>query len=367
MSQIKILEKDFESFFQVPFNVDLEHYVSPLKDDLKRMLSNENPLFNKYGEYTYFTAFKNDVAVGRITAHIHHKSNEKFKTKIGYFGHFECENELDTAIALMSKAKEWLKSKGMTSVKGAFNLTAMQQIGVMTDGFDKTPYTDQNYSPSHTKALLEHLGFKAGFPMQTYEIDVEKTKKVKLLKEKHEKILNSGDYTFESINFFNTKKCLKSVLNILNDGFSENPMFVPLTFEEFYFQAKDMMWIIDRHIASIIKYKGEPVGTIMCIPDLNPFLTKIGSKIGLSAPVHFIKNKFKRDRAVIIFYSVNKIFHGKGLNAIMLDSLVKNLSMRGYKTCGLTWIAEENKPSVAQTEKLLAQKMHKLHLYEKEL
>ena len=367
MDDIKIKEKDFESFFQVPFNIDLENYISPLKDDLKRMLSDSNPLFKNYGEFTYFTAMKDNKAVGRVTAHIHNKSNEKFDTRTGYFGHFECENDLDTARALMNKAESWLKEKGMKTIKGAFNLTAMQQIGVMTEGFENEPYTDQNYSPSFTQDLLKKLGFDAVFPMRTYEIDVEKVQGIELIKDKHKAIISSGDYTFEKINFFNTKECLKSVMDILNDGFSENPMFVPLTFEEFYFQAKDMMWIIDRHIACIIKHNGDPVGTIMCIPDLNPFLKKISSKMGLKAPYHFIKNKLKRDRAVIIFYSVKKEMHGKGLNAIMLDYVFKNLFKRGYKTCGFTWIAEINKPSVAQADKLLANDMHKLHLFEKEL
>ena len=53
-------EKDFNSFFNVPFNAYGEHspYVSPLKSDFKRILSNQNPLFKDQNTFTYFSAIK---------------------------------------------------------------------------------------------------------------------------------------------------------------------------------------------------------------------------------------------------------------------------------------------------------------------
>ena len=42
---------------------------------------------------------------------------------------------------------EW--ERGMVEITGNFNLTAMQQAGVVTGGFDNAPFTDMLWSPPH--------------------------------------------------------------------------------------------------------------------------------------------------------------------------------------------------------------------------
>ena len=53
---IEVKEKDFNSFFKAPFNAYGPNslYVSPFKSDLKRFLSNKNPLFKDKNTFTFF-------------------------------------------------------------------------------------------------------------------------------------------------------------------------------------------------------------------------------------------------------------------------------------------------------------------------
>jgi acyl-CoA reductase-like NAD-dependent aldehyde dehydrogenase len=53
--------------------------------------------------------------------------------------------------------------------------------------------------------------------------------------------------------------------------------------------------------------KREPVGVVLCIPDLNPFLRGTRSRIGLHTPWHLLKLKLHRRRAAIIFFSVQLV------------------------------------------------------------
>ena len=54
----------------------------------------------------------------------------------------------------------------------ARNLTAMQQMGVQTDGFDKQAYTDMVVNPPHIPELLKAHGYAAYFPMTTFDLDL---------------------------------------------------------------------------------------------------------------------------------------------------------------------------------------------------
>ena len=367
---IEIKEKGpFKEFFEagITANANNPEYVSLFYPDLERFLTQDNPLFKHYGKGTYLTAYKDNKPVGRVVAHIHNKSNEKFNWKRGYFGYFDCIDDLEVSQKLLNAVEEYHKAQGMTEIHGNFNLTAMQQVGVMTKGHENHHYTDQVHNAKHIPKLLEASGYGAYFPMSTFEIDLSSFDPEKLHSQKVQNVLKSNDYSFLNIKRKDFSKCLESVKHVLNDGFSENPMFVPLTSEEFMFQAKDMMWIIDEKISSIVEYKNKPVGTLVCIPDLNPFLKTTGSKIGWKTPFAFLKHKMTKNRAVIIFYSVAKECHGQGINPAMLYQVMTNLKSRGYKSLGLTWIADVNKASLRQVEKLGATKLHELHLYKKEI
>ena len=154
---------------------------------------------------------------------------------------------------------------------------------------------------------------------------------------------------------------------ILNDGFADNPMFVPPTAAEYLFQAGDMMWIIDKRISTVVYHRGRPAGAIIAIPDLNPLVKSSGGKVGLIAPLRFLQHRTRNNRAVLIYQSVCRELHNRGLNGAMLYRTAQALKQAGYRTLGGTWIADVNGRSLRQAEKVGAKPLHRLHLFTKEL
>jgi GNAT superfamily N-acetyltransferase len=366
---ISIKKNDFEAFFNLPFKIYAESFphVSYLKSDLKRFLSLENPLFTSVEDFRYFTAEQDGKLVGRILAHIHHASNKHYNTKRGYFGYFDCINDQTVANALLKKAEDFLRSRGMDEIAGNFNLTAMQQIGVVKKIHSPYHYTDQVFSPEYIAQLLANAGYSEFFPMVTHEVDTTLVAPESLISDKAKKIMDDPEYSFDELKKENLEEIIEAMRICLNGGFTDNPMFVPLTRDEIHFQAKDMMLILDRDISVIARHKGKPIGAIVCIPNLNPLLKAMKSKLGLAAPFHFLKYKMTRDSAVIIYYSVLKEYHSLGINAIMLSKMISALKRKGYKRFGGTWISTDNKASIRQAEKLGAKVMHDLVLYKKDL
>lgn len=362
-------EKDIDSFFRAPMECyPLEFpFVSQLKSDLDRFLSLKNPLFKTAKDFSYWTAFEGDKIVGRIVTHIHHASNDLYKMKRSYFGFFDCINDINVARALLKKAEDFAKLHGCYEVVGNFNLTAMQQAGVVTKILENRHYTDQVFAPEYVAGLLKECGYSAFFPMTTFEVDVENFDAESLLGPKQRELMKDESLKYEKLRWNNFSKMMEATRICLNDGFEKNPMFVPLTKDELFFQAQDMMIVVDKE-TSIITYKGDrPLGALICIPNLNPFLKAVGSKLGFSAPYHLLKMKMNRESAVIIFYSVVKDYQNLGLNGLMLYKMMKALKARGYKKFGGTWIADENTASLAQARKLNGKEMHKLHLFKKDI
>lgn len=361
---------DFDSFFDAPFSAygPDSLYVSPMKSDLKRFLSkSENPLFRGSSDITYFTAHRDGRVVGRITAHIHAESNAAFDTNQAYFGYFDCANDSEAAKALLQAAEAWALAKDCTSIAGNYNLTAMQQIGVMVDGFENAAYTDLIYSPPHIKDLLAENGYEAEFPMATFETPFTAAYSPPAIGPKQDAILANPDFEFAPINRKTIAVRIEDARIILNASFAQNPQFVPVTKEEYDFQSKDMKWIIDPRISGVLHYKGQPAACILCIPDLNPLLQKTRSRMGLSFLYHFILHRLKRKRAVLIYSGVIPELQGQGVNPLVLNHITTAMIKAGYETLGNTWIGATNKASLRQKEKMGARPLHELRIFRKAL
>lgn len=366
----ELREGDQEEFFSVPFRCYGRDslYVSPLWSDLRRALSRtENPLFSKHGDFTFYTVRKCGEPIGRIVAHVHHASNLRHGLRRSYFGFFDCADDLTAARVLLDAAEKWGRQQGSDEIAGNFNLTAMQQLGIVTAGFEHAPYTDQVYNPDHIPRLLAACGYTPFFPMTTFELDLTEFDPGKLVAPKQEEMLQSRRLEWRTIRMRHFHKLMADTRSVLNDAFAGNPMFVALTEEESLFQAKEMMWIIDPRLSVLVYSEGRPVGVLVCIPDLNPLIRATHSRISWTTPLRYLTYRIRRTRAVIIFYAVGRSFQGHGLNGAMLARVTAALKQAGYTRLGITWIGDTNLPSLRQAEKLGARPLHRLHVFRKSL
>ncbi len=368
---ITLRSGDRAAAFEVPFNVyspDVP-YVSPMRADLDKLLDPaRNPLVTLgLGRFELFTAHRGGRPVGRIVAAVHDASNVRHGTRRAQFGFFDCGDDTEVAGALLGAAEDWARARGCDDIAGNFNLTAMQMTGVLTDGFDAAPYTDMMWTPPHLPVLLGAHGYAPEFPMMTYEIALSGFDPARLLGPKQRAILADSDFTWQPITRASFAQRMEDARRVLNAGFDGNPMFVPLTRDEFIFQAGEMSWIMDWRLPVIVHHGGRPVGTLICIPDMNPFVRATRARMSLSTPYHYLKHRLRRRRAVIVLYSVDPEFQNRGLNGAMLYRVALALKTAGYESVGGTWIADVNGASLRQAEKIGAAPLHRLHLYRKRL
>ncbi len=362
---LELRQGDVAAFFDAPFNAyrPSDGYVSPLRSDIVRMLDPaKNPLWIAGNPFAFWSAHRDGRPIGRIVAHVHRESNALHGAQRAQFGFFDCADDADAARLLLDAATDFARVQGQRELVGNFNLTAMQQAGVQTDGFGVRGYTDMVVNPRHVPRLLEANGFERFFPMSTFELDLATATAFKA-----RPLDPATGFDFAPIAPASFAARMEEARIVLNDGFAANPMFVPLTADEFQFQAGEMMSILDPRLSSVLLHEGRPIGTIICIPDLNGFLAATRSRIGLTTPYHYLRYRLRRRRAVIIFYSVASDMHGQGVMGAMLARTVAALRKARYERLGITWIADGNAASLRQMERLGAKPLQKLHLYRKDL
>ena len=366
---IELRTGDLRAFHRVPREAygDDAPYVAPLHGDLARMLDPaRNPTFAP-GDLAWWTAHRDGRPIGRIVASVHRQSNERHGTRRCQFGFFDCADDPEIASLLLARVEDFARERNLTEVAGNFNLSAMQQIGVVTGGFEHDPFIDQVWSPPHVARLLEGAGYERFFPMTTFAAELSRLDPDAMIGPKQKALLADPRFSWAPITRRTIEPRLEEARLILNDSFSANPMFVPLSREEYLFQAGDLKWIVDPRISAILKYEGEPVGATICIPDANPLLRAMGSRIGWSAPWHYVRHRLRNRRLVLIYTGVASHWQDKGLGALLMHRVGSAAKAAGYTEMGTTWIADVNEASLKQRSRMGGAALHRLHLFRKTL
>jgi len=367
---LRLVERDFDSFFRVPFVQygTREAYVSPFRPDLRVMLDGaRNPVFRGPEDITYFTALDGGTPVGRITAHIHRSANERYGRRSGYFGFFDCADDERAAKLLLDASADWLSARGCDEMVGNFNLTAMQEMGVVVDGHGRAPFLAQLHNPAWIPRLLRRNGFEPDFPMTTWRLDVCRSDPEALLGPAQRELMARAGFEVRPIRRRGFRRAMDDVWTVFNGAFDPNPLFVPLTRREFAFQAEQMLWVLDSRISHLLFLDGEPVAVIACLPDMNTLLRATASRLRLSTPAHYLRFRRMRSRASLIFGAVVPEMQNRGLAAIVLHAALLGMQEAGYRELGITWVSDSNRPSLRQMEKLGAEPHHRLNLFRRAL
>ena len=370
MSGYRLVERDFDAFFRVPFEQygAREGYVSPFRSDLERMLDgSRNPVFAHPDDITYYTVLSGERPVGRITAHVHAASNERFGRASGYFGFFDCADDRVAARLLLDAAAERLRARGCREMVGNFNLTAMQEMGVVVEGHRRPPFLAQHHNPHWIPRLLRENGLQPDFPMTSWRLDLGRCDPDALLGPRQRELLELPGLELRPVRRRGFRHAMEGVRVLFNRAFDENPHFVPLTPREFQLQASQMIWVLDSRIAHMLLLHGEIVGVIACLPDVNPLLRATGSRLRWSTPLHYLGFRRGRTRASLVFGAVAPEMQNRGAAALLLHAALVGMRRAGYEELGITWISDTNTPSLRQMEKVGAEPLHRLNLFRKGL
>jgi len=151
--------RDTEDFIRAGSVVfeDDPSWVKPLDMMISDRLNPKKDPFYRHAEVALFTAWKDGRLCGRTSATVDRNWLDTWKDATGHFGYFDTIDDVDVARALLGRAEEWLRMKGMKRMNGPMSLSANHEIGVLVDGFSP-PVVDMGHSRAYQGALAEKCG-----------------------------------------------------------------------------------------------------------------------------------------------------------------------------------------------------------------
>lgn len=356
----------FKEFLALPFKLYARYHlwVPPLLKDIRAQFSPQNPFF-KHGEVASFIAKSDGDTVGRITA-IYNSAHINFwDEQAGFFGFFECIDNLAVASALIEEAKQWLRKKGMVLLRGPMNFSTNEECGLLIDGYDSPPVIMMPYNPSYYHRLLEGCGLRKAKDLFAYTIDVPETLPEKILRVG--KIAQRHNIKVRHIDIKSFRQEVNVFKNIYNSAWQRNWGFVPMTEEEIEYIGRKLKPIIIPELALIAECKGEPVGFMLVLPDFNYVLKRLGGRLFPFGIFKALWYSRKTKDLRIMLLGIKEGYRRQGIDALLIIEGFKAIKRMGYKRVEFSWVLQDNTP-VQRLIEMIGGKLYKTYrIYETEI
>ena len=275
---------DTKAFIELAYRLNSgdPNWVPPLRDEEAGKIDPKKNGWFSHAKGQLFLAERDGRVVGRISAHIDTLALEMppeqgFGPGKGFWGMFEAEDEA-AARPLIEAAEDWLKAKGMTHAIGPVSLSIWEEPGLLIQGHDHSPTVMMGHHKPEYRGWIEAAHYLPVKQLVTYELDITKrfpplVNKIVELGEKNPRIrireVNKSKFAEEA----------EIILSILNDAWSDNWGFVPLTQPEIDDVGKKLKPIVFEDLIRVAEVDGEAVAFMMTLPDLNELTRDLNGKL----------------------------------------------------------------------------------------
>jgi len=338
-------ERDAFIEFQWQIYGDDPAWVPPLFVERKAFLDRDRHPFYKHGDAALFLARRSDKIVGRIMASDDPNYNSLHESNVGCFGLFECIDDNDVAAALLAAAASWLRQKGRTEIMGPIDYSTNYVCGLLIDGFQFPPTILTAHNPPYYRQLLESCGFAKAKDWYAWWF-ADPSTAASHLRRIAARFASRCPAVIRSANLKNLREESRRLRQIYNQAWQKNWGFVPFTEAEIEFMTNELKPFLVPEFAWVAEVGNEPVGFILCLPDvnvvlrrLNGRLTRFGLPIGLLQLLLW-KNRISTGRLIAL--GVIEKYRRAGIAEMLVLRMIEETMIKRGITGELSMTLEDN-------------------------
>jgi len=367
-------KEDRKAFVDLAWKIykDDPAWIPPLKQEVRALITpGDNPWF-EHARARLWLAERNGETVGRISAQVDDLVQRHMGQGTGQWGMFEAL-ESQPAALLIAAAEDWLREQGMSRSLGPISLSIWDEPGLEIEGFGQPPTVMMPHHRPEYREWIEAAGYAKARDLLTYEVDIANWSDPRI-----DRLIAAGERNtrirIRKVDKRRFDEEARIILNLLNDAWSANWGFVPLTQSEIAYAGKKLKPIIYEELVRIAEYDGEPVAFMLTLPDINELTRDLNGELlpfGWARLLWRLRNP-RTSRARVPLMGVAKKLHGSRIAtqlAFMLIEFTRRdaVGKFGVRTGEFGWILEDNKGMLSIAELPGARVNHRYRIYEKSL
>lgn len=368
-------KSDRKIFVDFPFRLyaDDPHWVPPLKGEALGLITPEKNGWYSHAKAQLFLAEENGKVVGRISAHLDTLALEMEPSKgfgpgVGFWGLMDAVNQ-DVFRALLAAAEGWLRDQGMTRAIGPVSQSVWEEPGLLVQGFGQDPTIMMGHARPEYQGWIEAAGYGVVKQLFTYELDITQefppiVQRIIKSGEKNERI------RVREVNKAKFEEEAAIILSILNDAWSDNWGFIPLTPPEIKDVGVKLKPIVFNDLIRIAELDGKPVAFMITLPDLNEAIKPLKGSLlpfGWAKLLLWLRAPKVRTMRVPLMGVVKELQASRmaGQLAFMMIEYIRQASVTKYGASRgeIGWVLDDNQGmrSIAETIKSDVNKIYNVY------
>ena len=356
-------KRDRVAFVDLPFRLyaDDPNWVPPLKGEALGLIDPAKNGWFSHAEAQLFLAWEGKRVVGRISAHIDTlaltmPAVQGFGPGVGQWGLMDAERE-DIFRALLDAAEEWLRKRGMIRALGPISMSIWEEPGLLVEGFDHPPTIMMGHAKPEYRGWIEAAQYREVKKLMTYDLDI--TQEFPPIVKR---IIRSGEnnprIVVREVDKRRFEEEAAIILAILNDAWSDNWGFVPLTPPEIKDVGVKLKPIVFNDLIRIAELDGKPVAFMITLPDLNEAIAPLKGSLlpfGWAKLLLWLRKPKARTMRVPLMGVVKELQSSRLASqlAFMMIEYIRRASVDHYGAVRgeIGWILEDNQGmrSIAET------------------
>ncbi len=353
-------------------------WTPPLRGDLlgsrllglKGLLTSAHP-YHRDAEVTHFLARRDGIPVGRISAAMNRRFNAYYGSRIGFFGFFEVTEDYEAAKTLFDCARDWVKTRGMTLLRGPgeYSNSTYERQGILIEGFDACPTVELTHNPPYYALFMDRYGFSKAMDYHAYLMDVT-TPVHPALTVLAERARRRHNVTTRIVDLKNFRSEVRIIVKLFNEAWNENWGFLPLTDEEADAVADTLRPVIDPGLMRFAYVDDEPAAILGAFPDPNRALRPRWKWYGDSDIVRVLRLLWMRRRIPfmrLMFFGIPPRFRRMGLDGLLFSEVKAYAQMNGYTECEASMLLDDNYEIIGLSEFMGGRRHKTWRIYEMSL
>ena len=358
-----------EAFVRLPWRIYRGDpvWVPPLLADVRGMLDTDEHPFHRHSDVRFLLALRDGVPVGRIAAIHNTRHVEHHDEPVGFFGFFETEPDREIATALLDAAGDWLRQRGLETMRGPASFSTNEQAGLLVEGFERPPVIMMPYNPPRYRETLEEAGFEKAQDLVAYWLGDNEPPEFLLRAEKLVR-RRYPDLSIRPLRMGEWDREVERIRRLYNAAWQDNWGFVPMTDAEFRHMGKDLKPVVDPELALIVEDgDDEPVGLSLSLPDLNQAIRHANGRLFPFGLLKILWHARSIDVCRVITLGLVEAYRGKGIDALLYLETFRRGAARGITAGEFGWILADNDAMRRPLEKLGAEVTKRYRLYDRPL
>ena len=359
----------FRDFLELPYRISggNPNWVPPLRLQQGDVLDRKGHPFYAHAQARFFVARRDGEPVGRIAAISDDVHNEVHGERTTHFGFFECVDDPAVAAALLARVEACAAEWGHDMVRGPFNPSVNEEIGLQIDAFDQPSFVMIPGNPPYYARLIEAAGYAKNTDLYCYLIEAGH------LSERLAPVAAAArarnGFRYRKMSRRNFDRDAAAIWQVYNKAWEKNWYWVPATEAEFQHLARTLKLIADFDLTYIAETEaGEPVGVCIAIPNVYEATRPI--RDGRLFPFGWLRLLWgMRPGAIrsvrVLIMGVLEPYRGRGVDMVMIHMLVTEGLRKGYRRAELSQVLEGNVPMIHVAEAVGGRRYKTHRMYEK--